>query len=144
MTMQAVLGTGSSPQARVEVTASVLEAAIEFPIGDRTNVVTTGEKGYAEVPFDCTLSAVRLFADASGSVVVDIWKDTYANFPPAVADTIIGGGGTKPTLSSARNSENTTLTGYTTSWSKGDILAFNVDSASTIKYVLVSLLLTKR
>ena len=32
----------------------------------------------------------------SGSIVIDVWKDTYANFPPIVADTITASA--KPTL----------------------------------------------
>ena len=46
------------------------------------------QKGHIEVPFDCTLNRVTTMADTVGSIVIDVWKDTYANFPPTVADTI--------------------------------------------------------
>ena len=88
-----------------------------------------------------TVTGVRLFADQSGSAVVDIWKDSYANFPATVADTITASA--KPTLSAAAKYEDTTLTGWTTSLVAGDVLRFNVDSASTITRLTVSLTLTR-
>jgi len=111
--------------------------AIEIILGDGSNVLTTGFKGFIEAPFDFTIEAVTLVADASGSCVIDIWKDTYANFPPTVADTITASA--KPTLSSAAKSQDTTLTGWTTSLAAGDVLRFNVDSAATVTRVTVSL-----
>jgi hypothetical protein len=101
------------------------------------SAITTGTKGFLEVPFAGTITAVRMFADQSGSAVVDVWKDTYANYPPTVADTITASA--KPTISSTVKSQDTTLTGWTTAVSAGDILGFNVDSASTITRLTVQL-----
>ena len=115
--------------------------ALPVILGDGVNVITTGLKGFIEIPFACTITANRLFADASGSIVIDIWKDTYANFPPAVGDSITASA--KPTLSSAQKSQDTTLTGWTTSIAAGDILAFNVDSVATVKQVTLSLTLKR-
>ena len=103
--------------------------------------ITTGVKGDIEVPFACTITAWELLADQSGSIVVDVWKDTYANFPPTVADTITGS--EKPTLSSATKNQDTNLTTWTTSVSAGDILRFNVDSATTVTRVTLSLTVTR-
>lgn len=113
------------------------EFEIAVIIGDGVNVISTGVKGFIEVPFACVISAVRLVGDAAGSIVIDIWKDTYANFPPTVADTITASA--KPTLSSAQKAENTTLTGWSKGLNKGDWLAFNVDSATTVKQVTLSI-----
>jgi hypothetical protein len=105
-------------------------------------VLTTGiKKVYLEIPYSGTITAVRLFADQVGSVVIDIWKDTYANFPPTVADTITASA--KPTLTSAIKSEDTTLTGWTKSITKGDILEFNIDSVSTITKLTLTLNIDK-
>lgn len=111
---------------------------IEFVIDGGAVAITTGIKGDIEVPFACTIRQVTLLADATGSIVVDIWKDTYANFPPTVADTITASA--KPTISSAVKSYDATLTGWTKSLAYGDILRYNVVSAATIKRVLVSLI----
>lgn len=111
---------------------------INIVIGDGVNVVSTGVKGYIQIPFDGVIASVRLVADASGSIVVDVWRDTYANFPPTVADTITASA--KPTLSSAQKAEDSTLTGWTKTLTKGDWLAFNIDSATTVKQVTLSIL----
>lgn len=98
---------------------------------------TTGVKGYASIPYTGTIVRNRLMADVSGSVVFDVWKDIWANFPPLVADTITAAA--KPTLSTAQNSEDATLTGWTTAVAAGDVLAFNVDSVSTLTRVTLEL-----
>lgn len=99
--------------------------------------ITTGVKGYIPVPYSGTITAWTLIADVSGSIVIDVWKDTYANYPPTVADTIAGS--EKPTLSSAQKNQDTSLTTWTTTVTAGDILGFNVDSASTVTNVTLLL-----
>jgi hypothetical protein len=125
----------------IKVGSGILEAALEFIIDGGGSAITTGEKGHLEVPFACTITAVRVLADQSGSIVVDVWKDTYANFPPTDADSITASA--PPTLSTAQKSEDATLTGWTTSISAGDILAYNVDSITTCTRVIVSLTVRK-
>jgi hypothetical protein len=99
--------------------------------------IPSSSEGWVELNFAGTWVYNRLFADQTGSIVVDLWKDSYANFPPTVADTITASA--KPTLSSASKNEDTTLTGWTTAFSKGDILKFHVDSATTVTKVTLSL-----
>jgi len=114
---------------------------LTFIIDGGGSAITTGQKGHLEIPFACTITQATLLADQSGSIVIDIWKDTYANFPPTVADTITASA--KPTLSSAQKSQDSTLTGWTTAIAAGDILAFNVDSCTTCERVTLSLKCTK-
>jgi len=80
-------------------------------------------------------------SDQTGSIVVDVWKDTYANFPPTVADRIAGT--ERPTLSSATKNQDLSLSTWQTSVTSGDIIAFNVDSASTLTRVNLSIDITK-
>lgn len=137
-------GTGASTAAGA-VTNLGLDntkiASIGITIDGGGSAISTGLKGYIEVPYACTINRVTMLADQSGSAVVDIWKDTYANYPPTVADTITASA--KPTISSATKSQDSTLTGWTTSVSAGDILGFNVDSASTITRLHLVLKVTK-
>lgn len=97
------------------------------------SAISTGVKGYVSIPFSGTITQWDILADQSGSIVVDVWKDTYANFPPTVADTIAGS--EKPTLSTAQKNQDTNLTTWTTTVTAGDIIGFNVDSASTVTRV---------
>lgn len=120
---------------------SSLVVSLNFIIDGGGSAITTGVKGFIEIPFACTINQVTTLANQSGSIVVDIWKDTYANYPPTVADTITSSA--KPTLSSATKAQDSTLTGWTTSVSAGDILGFNVDSATTVTRVTIALKLTR-
>lgn len=117
------------------------EAQLPFVIDGGGDAITTGEKGNIIVPFNCTITEVTMLADQSGSIVVDIWKDTYANYPPTNADSITASA--VPTISTAVKSQDQTLTGWTTSLSKGDILRYNVDSVTTITRVGVYLQVTR-
>lgn len=101
------------------------------------SAITTGVKGDVEVPFACTINRATMLADQTGSIVIDVWKDTYANYPPTVADTITASA--KPTISSAVKSQDSTLTGWTTAVTAGDTIRFNVDSATTITRVTLIL-----
>lgn len=103
--------------------------------------ITTGVKADLEIPFAATITQWTLLADQSGSIVVDVWKDTYANYPPTNADSITASA--KPTISAATKGQSSTLTGWTTSIAAGDTLRFNVDSASTITRATLSLRVTR-
>jgi len=94
-----------------------------------------------EIPDACTITSARLLADQTGSIVVDIWNDTYANYPPTDADSITASA--PPTISAASKSEDTSLTGWDTALAAGDILKFNVDSCSAITWCVLSLRLSK-
>lgn len=110
---------------------------LTFIIDGGGQAITTGIKGDLEIPFACTIVGVTMLADATGSIVVDIWKDSYANFPPLVGDSIVASA--PPTIASDIKSQDETLTGWTTKLTAGDILRFNVNSAATIKRVTISL-----
>lgn len=92
--------------------------------------ITTGIKGDITIPFNGYINAWYLTADQAGSIVIDVWKDTFANFPPTVLDTIAGS--EKPTLSSAAFNSDTNLTTWTNQVTSGDVIRFNVDSVTTI------------
>jgi len=110
-------------------------AGISIVIDGSGSVITTGIKGDIEIPYACTLTAGRMFADASGSVTVSLWRDTYANFPPVVGDLL-----DTYAISSATKMEET---GISISLAAGDIIRFNVDSCTTITRVTLALRLTR-
>jgi len=112
-----------------------------FIIDGGGTAITTGIKGDLYVPFDCTITEWTLLADQSGSIVIDIWKDTYANYPPVVADTITASA--KPTISAAAKGQSSTLTGWTTAIAAGSTLRFNVDSITTLTRATLALKITR-
>jgi len=99
--------------------------------------VSAGDQGDLTIPFNCTITEWTLLADLSGSAVVDIWEDTYANYPPTVADTITGSA--KPTISASDKGRSSTLTGWSPNIDAGNTLRFNVDSVTSITRLTLSL-----
>lgn len=110
---------------------------IQFIVDGGGSAITTGVKGDIMIPFNCTVLGWDIVADTSGSIVIDVWKDSYANFPPTVADTIAGT--EKPTLSSAVKNQDTSLSSWTTTLTRNDWLRFNVDSATTVTRVTIAI-----
>lgn len=119
---------------------------VSFIIDGGGAAIGTGLKGWLHFDFPWTINEVTTLADQTGSIVVDIWKTTYANYAPGthpvVADSITASA--PPTLSSASKAQDSTLTGWTTAVNVDDILAFNVTSASTVQRVSIGLKGTRR
>lgn len=125
----------------LQMTSNQRTGCITYVIDGGGAAITTGIKGDFSVPAGCTITSVTALADQTGSITIDIWKDTYANFPPTDADSITSAA--PVTISSATKATDSTLTGWTTSISAGDILRFNVDSASTVTRVTLEIRVTK-
>jgi len=133
--------TDANAVAAIKADGNFPLTTITFIIDGGGSAIATGQKGHLEIPFACTITRVTMMADVSGSIVVDIWKDTYANFPPDNADSITAAA--PPTITTAQKSQDATLTDWTTAIAAGDILAFNVDSCTTITRVTISLKVEK-
>jgi hypothetical protein len=135
-------------EANAEAAAAAVAAALaslpvsylQLSIHGGGNVLTTGPKGVFVVPFNFTIVGWQIFEinNITGSIVVDIYKDSYANYPPIAADSICGS--EKPTLSSAVKNEDLTLTTWTdVTLTQNEVLRINVDSVATVQDVSVVL-----
>ncbi|MBA7492271.1 hypothetical protein ES702_02820 [subsurface metagenome] len=119
------------------------KAGIVFVIDGGGSAITTGIKGFIRIPYGASITRVTLLADVSGSIVVDINKYTsLANYNSGTKASITSS--TPPTLSSAKSSEDTSLTSWTTTIPLNDILEFEVDSATTVTKVTVIVEVTKQ
>jgi hypothetical protein len=125
----------------IQMTSNQRTLGINYTIDGGGSVITTGSKRGIRVPFACTITAWAIGLDQSGSIVIDIWKDTQANYPPTVADTITASA--KPTVTTAVQNSSSTLTGWTTTVNAGDWLFFNVDSVTSATWANICLTLTK-
>jgi hypothetical protein len=136
--------TMSGTTLQLTAAGSGLQRVIGITIDGGGSVISTGVKGFASAQFSGTITKWRLLStDASstvGSIVIDVWKDTYANYPPTVADTITASA--KPTLSSVNKNEDSILTGWSTSVTDGDVFGFKVDSATTVTRVTLEITVT--
>jgi hypothetical protein len=107
---------------------------LTFIFSGNGSVPSTGQYGFVIRPATGgTIVRASIFGDVSGSAVVDIKKSTYANFPTVSSITASA----KPTLSSAQKNEDSTLTGWTTSFAARDCFVGVLDSVSTITVVTV-------
>ena len=113
--------------------------SINYVIDGGGSVITTGSKGHLVIDFDCTINSWTMLGDVSGSIVVDIKRGTYANYPTTASIA----GTNKPTFSSVLKNQNITLTGWgSTALLAGDILEFTVDSAVTVTRVTLDIKVT--
>lgn len=93
------------------------------------SAIAAGKKAYVRVPVTGTIVAAYIMADVSGTISIEVWKDTFSNFPPTVADKISASA--PIALSSAQSGEDATLTGWTQTVTAGDVLCFNVSALAT-------------
>jgi hypothetical protein len=110
---------------------------IEIEFDGAGSVLPAGLYSDLSFNFNCTITGVRLLADQVGSAVFDLWRDTYANFPPTITDTIVAAA--PPTLTAAQKSEDVTLAGWNKTVTSGDTIRAIVQSAATVKKVTMAL-----
>lgn len=114
----------------------------DFLINGLGSTISTGIAGALYVPFACTITASTLVAPAqSGSIVIDIWKVTRTAMPAVDGNSIVASA--PPTLSRTYQSQDTTLTGWTTLCNADDVLVFNVDSVASLTEVTLTLSMTR-
>jgi hypothetical protein len=102
------------------------------------DTASTGVKLFVEIPYKCSITSVRMISDQPGAVVLDLWVDSFANVPPTDADSITSA--TPPTIAATnQKSEDTALTNWTKDFTAGQIMAINVDSVTTITWVVISI-----
>jgi len=94
------------------------------------------------VDFPCTVTGWTLLADIAGSVTVDVWRDSYANHPPTVADSMVGAG-TKPALAGTRKNQSTSPDWTSVAIAAGDVLIVNLDTCVTSTWLSLTLRLRR-
>lgn len=95
---------------------------IAFTFDGGGSALVASSKNYKVIDFPCTILGWTVLADQSGSVTFDVKKAAYAGFPTMTSITASA----QPALSSARNAQSSTLTGWTTQVNAGDVLEFDV------------------
>ena len=113
--------------------------AVNMTINGGGSNITAGGTYYVKCPFAGNITGWEIIANTSGSIVVDVWKDTFANFPPTVFDTIAGS--ELPTLASQTTNSNYTISSWLKTVTQGDWFAFNVVSTSGLSSAVVAVLI---
>jgi hypothetical protein len=101
------------------------------------NVMATGIMGDMPFDFACTILGATMLADQTGSAQVEIWKQTYGSYPPNSGNKISASAPLN--IVSTNKYQDTTLTGWTTAISAGDVLRFNLNSVTSITRLTIGL-----
>jgi hypothetical protein len=131
-----VLASGS-----LSATAHTID--LNYIIDGGSATLVTGIRPVVRLPRNCTVTAARAYADQNGSIQIDVLRTTHSDYDmpsthPVAGDSIIGAG-TDITISSADKYEDTSLDWDDVTLQAGDLIAFNVISATTIRKVTISL-----
>lgn len=121
--------TASSESVVATVKPNIKTGAFGITIDGLGGVISSGEKGYVYVPYDGIITGWSIAGDRVGSCVVDVWKDSYGNFPPTSGDSITGT--QKPRLNGQIVNRDLSLSSWTTTISAGDYIGFNVEASPT-------------
>lgn len=112
--------------------------AVTLAVDGSGAVLTTGTKNPVKIPYGGTLTGWLLIGSPSGSITVDILRAADGAGLPV--SSIVGGGGTKPSLSSAVENSSTSFTGWTsTTLTAKDNLAISLSGITTCTYVSLTL-----
>lgn len=97
--------------------------------------ITTGVKGDVYMAFSGTITGYVSMADQSGSSEVQIWKDSFGNYPPTVDDLLL-----TATITASTVGGNLSLSHAV---SAGDVLRINVASVTDHQRVSVTLVISR-
>ena len=148
-----ILLQGGVPQGASGMTIEEADARYRKLVDDVMSVEIVFDGGGAEIALDtkvalrfyyaCTINAWAIGAPLeSGSIVIDLWKDTHANFPPTDADSITNTN--EPEIVTAQAAEDTDLSNWSdVTVDAGDWIIFNVDSVTTVTLVTLALKITR-
>jgi hypothetical protein len=87
------------------------------------SVVTAGSKGFISIPISGTITRWTLMADQSGDVEFDVTLDDPGSTYPPTTSIVASA---PPELSAADYATNSTLTGWTTAVTAGDVFGFAI------------------
>ena len=111
---------------------------IEMSISNGLSYISPGIKAAVIVPEWVTVRKWVLLAEASGNLMIDVWKisleDYLAGTVPTAADSITGSD--IPIIFNQVANSSTALTGWTTFLEQNDVLVFNVVNATSVTKAL--------
>ena len=106
--------------------------------------VLAAQVRYWRAPMDYYVNKATIWCQPSGSIVIDVYKDIKANFPPTNSVSITSG--KTPTLSGAALKDycdsgcDDVLTGWTRDIDAGDFLAFAIEGSPSTATTAVLIL----
>lgn len=133
-------GAGAIPIANLSAVLNTITAWLLID-GSGSPITAGVATGCIPVPFTGTITNIKVFADVATTTTLDLWMDDFASYPPTVADTITASA--KPALTADLTYTDSTLTGWTTAVTAGDVIKINVDSNDLATWLVVAITFTR-
>lgn len=115
------------------------DGGIVFIIDGGGSAITTGAKAWLPMLKSGTLTGWDLTVDTSATITIDIWDDTYANFPPTDADAMPGGG-KEPTISAGIKATDADISDWAdVVVTKGEYVRMNIDANDNATFAVLFL-----
>lgn len=143
LTSDVTAGPATLPSQSVPATlkANLKTGSFGVTIDGVTSIIQIGQVGYVVMPYAGTITGWSITANTIGNIQFDIWKTAAAI--PLLANSIIGGGGNYPQLTSSQFVTSTTMTSWTLTFAAGDVFGFYVNPTPTVKNATLTLRCTK-
>lgn len=106
------------------------------------SAIPTGLRGVVRVPYDCKIIEGSILADQVGSMAVDVFVCNTNNYDGGATHPVVGDkitGSSPLTISSGTKVFDSTLSGWSPTLYKTNVVGFYVNSASVIQRATVSL-----
>lgn len=140
---KSITTVSTSLSGSVVSTAGVLSTTFEsfgITVDGQSSVISTGTLSTAQIKYNCTIIDWTITSDVSGSIQFDIKKVAYASYPGSLVSIVASD---PPLISSAQKNTGSSLTGWTTTITAGDIIQYSVTSAATITKATLTLKVRK-
>ena len=115
--------------------AADLTRTVNYVIDSGSLPMQTGDKGKLTIDVTGVIENIRVLADQTGDIVLDIGKASFADYPNFNSITA----GQRVQLTNTNKYFDDVLNNWTTTITAGDILRFDVISVNNIRRILISL-----
>ena len=103
--------------------------------------ITNAAVGEITIGYNARIVGIQMTSFQTGDITVDIWRSSFASYPPTQAGSITGSN--LPAIVNSNKFQDLVLAGWITSLNQNDVLRFVVSNASCINVCTVSLLLAR-
>lgn len=125
-----VLYTGGATTSGGTVTIPPTPMRFGLSLDNGTSDVTTGYKGWFQLSSAMQISGWNIISVQSGTILIDVLKSTFANWPNDAVSIISG---LKPRLNGLRTGYSVILTGWNTTVHEGEYLQFVVRGVTGVR-----------
>jgi len=135
---------GGAPQITPGAATQTGEAAdLEIVLDGGGVPLAAGVKCDLPIDFACAVTGWTILGDQAGSIQIDLWKSSYATFPPLIGGSMPGANANKPQATGAVKAQGGAAGWLQSAIAAGEIVRVNVDSVAAFTRVTLGLALRR-